>query len=283
MNAPANGLHHEAFDALFPTLKENAPESRSRFAPPSPIGPNGADSSAAPSPIGPIGRYPTAPPSPIGPNGADPSARPSPIGPNGSPLDPRPSPSSLAPPSTPPSPVGVNGRSATDSATRKSPTGRGSNGRFTAGNHFGPGNPFARRTAQLRQAFCEAVSAEEMKALSRVLLDKAKGGDLAAAKLLLEYVVGRPAPVVDPDTLDFQEWQHFQQVPARPDAVHRVLNCLPSGLACSLIRILLPNTERQIREIWLNKIETDERKEASKLRRKARRSAKPTPTNNPNG
>ncbi len=67
----------------------------------------------------------------------------------------------------------------------------------------------------------------------------------------------------------------------RQDAVHRVLNSLPSGLACELIRILLPNTEHQIKKIWLGKIEADERKEAGKQRRQAARAAKPTPPKNP--
>src|SRR5262249_30281846 len=147
-------------------------------------------------------------------------------------------------------------------------------GRFAACNPGGPGNPFARRTAQLRKALCEAVSAEEMTALGRVLLQKATEGDMAAAKLLLAYAVGRPADVVNPDTLDFQEWQHFHQVPASPGAMHRILNCLPTELACELVRILLPFTELQVKEQFIKKWEDDDRRNVRNLRRRAARAAK---------
>lgn len=70
--------------------------------------------------------------------------------------------------------------------------GRDCAGRFGTGNNFGRGNPFARRTAELRKAFYDAVTADDLSAIAAVVVDKAKAGDLAAAKLILAYAVGSP-------------------------------------------------------------------------------------------
>ena len=75
--------------------------------------------------------------------------------------------------------------------------GRNAAGRFAPGNPGGPGNPYARRVAALRAALLDAVSEEDLRALARSLVEKARGGDVAAAKLLLSYAVGRPPSEVD--------------------------------------------------------------------------------------
>src|SRR5436309_1013640 len=79
-------------------------------------------------------------------------------------------------------------------------------GRFSEGNRGGPGNPFARKVAELRQAFLEAVSAQDIKEIALVVRAKAQSGDLAAVKILLQYGLGKPEPVKDPDRMDVDEW-----------------------------------------------------------------------------
>ncbi len=51
---------------------------------------------------------------------------------------------------------------------------RDSQGRFTANNKGGPGNPFARRTAALRQAMLDAVTGEDLQAIVRQLIQQAQ-------------------------------------------------------------------------------------------------------------
>src|SRR5437879_3639900 len=85
------------------------------------------------------------------------------------------------------------------------PSGRDQRGRFARGNKGGPGNPFARQVAASRAALLASVTAEDLAAIVRALIDKAKGGDVAAAKLVFAYVLGKPAETVDPDQLDVQE------------------------------------------------------------------------------
>lgn len=70
--------------------------------------------------------------------------------------------------------------------------GHDTNGRFVAGNTFGHGNPHAMQVAKLRSALLDVVTEGDVKAIIQTLIDKAKSGDLAAAKLLLDRCLGKP-------------------------------------------------------------------------------------------
>ena len=91
--------------------------------------------------------------------------------------------------------------------------GRDSDGRFAAGNKFAAGNPFARRMARLRSRFLEAVTEDDLHTVARKLVDMAKGGDLAAAKLLLAYAIGQPTDPVNPDRMDLDELALVNELP----------------------------------------------------------------------
>src|SRR5262245_48902085 len=98
--------------------------------------------------------------------------------------------------------------SATE-ATTTPPPGRDAQGRFTNGNAGGPGNPHARQVAALRQRLLAKVTAEEMDAILDALLQRAREGNVAAAKLILQYTLGRPLEGRDPDRLDADEVDAF--------------------------------------------------------------------------
>jgi hypothetical protein len=72
-----------------------------------------------------------------------------------------------------------------------SPNGRTPRGQFAKGNPGGPGNPHAKRVAWLREALLEAVSEDDLRAIARTLVKKAKGGDLPAIRELLNRVIGK--------------------------------------------------------------------------------------------
>jgi hypothetical protein len=74
--------------------------------------------------------------------------------------------------------------------------GRDSKGRFAKGNSGGPGNPFAANVAQLRKAALKIVTPKEMEDVFRVLLLRAKTGNLEAMKLLFLYTLGKPAELI---------------------------------------------------------------------------------------
>src|SRR6516165_1785352 len=101
--------------------------------------------------------------------------------------------------------------------------GRDARGRFTAHNPGGPGNPFARQTAALRQVLLDTVTSEDLRAIVGRLVEAAKQGDVTAARLILSYTVGKPAPSVDPDTLDLQEWALWQQMPVLAQTLQSLL------------------------------------------------------------
>lgn len=82
------------------------------------------------------------------------------------------------------------------------PNGRDDKGRFVPGHPGGPGNPFARACARLRSAMMSAVSEKDIREIVARLVWLAKDGDLAAAKLILTYTVGRPPDPIDPDRVD---------------------------------------------------------------------------------
>ena len=97
-----------------------------------------------------------------------------------------------------PSPNGANG-------------GRDTRGRFGKGNPGGPGNPNAKKVAELRSTLLGAVSAADMRAVVKKLVGLAKGGDVTAAKVVLERLLGPPLPVDVEDRLAELEQRLSQQ------------------------------------------------------------------------
>lgn len=75
--------------------------------------------------------------------------------------------------------------------------GRGALGRFAKGNPGGPGNPFASMVNKLRREALAAVNADELRALIRKLYEQAIGGDVNAARVLLDRLLGKPVDVGD--------------------------------------------------------------------------------------
>ena len=70
--------------------------------------------------------------------------------------------------------------------------GRDASGRFAKGNAGGPGNPYPRRVAALRQALLECVTEDDIRAIAKAVIEEAKTGNVAAAKLIFQYVLGKP-------------------------------------------------------------------------------------------
>jgi hypothetical protein len=75
-------------------------------------------------------------------------------------------------------------------------------GRFLKGNPGGPGNPYAKQVAALKAALFEALTREDIQAVVRRMIGEALAGNVAAARLLLEYAVGKPLPGSAANALD---------------------------------------------------------------------------------
>jgi hypothetical protein len=70
--------------------------------------------------------------------------------------------------------------------------GRGPDGRFVTGNCGGPGAPLSGKIAKLRAALVSAVEPADFIAIGKVLIRQARGGNLDAARVLFDRVLGKP-------------------------------------------------------------------------------------------
>jgi hypothetical protein len=78
-----------------------------------------------------------------------------------------------------------------------SPNGRNLDGRFAPGNVISQGNLGNKRMKELRRALLECATEEKVKAVEESLHELAVGGDVAAAKVWLDHVVGKPLQAVE--------------------------------------------------------------------------------------
>src|SRR5688572_8101552 len=125
-------------------------------------------------------------------------------------------------------------------AARPPETERETNGRFARGNRGGPGNPYARQVAALRQAALEAVGPEQIKEIMNALVLKARTGDIAAARLVLSYTLGKPTTPPDPDRLDAEEWERFKETVPMFRELPGVVQAADPDLFLNLIRETRP-------------------------------------------
>ena len=136
--------------------------------------------------------------------------------------------------------------------TDEKPDGRDAEGKFAKGNRGGPGNPFARQTARLRQAALDAVSPEQMSEVFQALHRNAVNGDVAAAKLLLSYTIGKPTAAENPDTLDQQEFRIMVANTAESaEGPVNIINGMPLDLLVQMLRIVIP-AMRPRKRSWPN-------------------------------
>jgi hypothetical protein len=158
------------------------------------------------------------------------------------------------------------------------PAGRDAKGRFTKGNPGGPGNPFARHLAKLRSALVQCVSEEDIRQIANGLLVSAKLGHLPSIRTLLMYVLGKPSGMVNPDTLDIEEWRQLVQPLAKIAAeLPQALMAIPAPTATDMVRTAQPYAQRMVgEELTAPPPEVDEeaREEEAKREPRADRPAK---------
>ena len=75
--------------------------------------------------------------------------------------------------------------------------GRDARGRFVGGNAGGPGNPHAKKVAKLRSAMLSAVTQKDFREVVKALIQRAKAGDVAAIRELLDRCIGKPTLPLD--------------------------------------------------------------------------------------
>jgi hypothetical protein len=68
-----------------------------------------------------------------------------------------------------------------------------------------------------------------------MLMEKAFAGDLAAAKLLLLYWIGKPKEVAEPDRQDVEEWNLARDGMVDVEALHETFSRVPTTLGVDLL------------------------------------------------
>jgi hypothetical protein len=152
--------------------------------------------------------------------------------------------------------------------------GRQANGQFAKGNQFGPGNPFARKCAAFRAALMDAVTDQDIKDIAVKLRDDAKAGDKAAIKLLFQYVIGKPQPAVDPDTLDVQEMRGYVAAAFPPEVLEEMKRSVPLPLMLQIWPLFLFAKEQANIELAQKRNDQQDEKQrrrAERAQRKAER------------
>jgi hypothetical protein len=100
------------------------------------------------------------------------------------------------------------------------------------------------------ELFRNCISDDEMVQLFCMLYTKAIDGDVSAAKLVLAYKLGKPLDCPNPDAIDRDEWDHYQQDAIEPNEMQQVLSSLPTRVGNVIVRTALPIvTEVRTREL----------------------------------
>jgi len=122
---------------------------------------------------------------------------------------------------------------------------RDARGRFARGNSGGPGNPFGRRLAQLREFLLRSATEENVERLANMIMEKAFAGDMAAAKMLLHYWIGKPKEVAEPDRVDVEEWELAKEHVVRPDVAEEAFCSMPIKLGLAALPSMAMVHEQQ--------------------------------------
>jgi hypothetical protein len=136
-----------------------------------------------------------------------------------------------------PQPTLTEEKAAAEKPTTKD---RNAHGQFAKGNSGGPGNPHARACARMLEVFRNAVSEEDMIRIVTKLVEKAAAGDASAAKIIVSYRIGKPLPAHHPDSIDRDEWDHYQKDAMDAKEMGIVMNALPTRVGNDIARISLP-------------------------------------------
>src|SRR5262245_34415646 len=179
-----------------------------------------------------------------------------------------------APNGTPPlNPLGDGGAPTVAEAPKPTETapaagdGRDKNGRFAKGWKGGPGNPFGRRVARLRQALLDAVTEQDVKDVVAALITRAKRYDTAAAKLLLSYAIGKPVQAADPDRLDLEEWRLLDSLPTQTELLRALYDTFSAEQAASLLQVVLLSREKEADQFFKRLADDIEDEDSTTLER----------------
>jgi len=137
--------------------------------------------------------------------------------------------------------------------------GRDAAGRFAAGNKGGPGNPYNRRVAQLKIWLAEVVDEAGIKAMGKKLMEMAIAGEIAAARVLFQYVMPKH---VEPDRMNLQEWGLFKEGADMFAEMPALLTRPGPELPLEMVRTTMATQTERFRGMLVNLLRTPQDKMA---------------------
>jgi hypothetical protein len=144
-------------------------------------------------------------------------------------------------------------------------------GRFETGTVGGPGNPFGRQVARNRRILLAAFTDERVEALVDKLFEMALEGDLGAIKILLQYLVGKPLPAVNPDRVNHEEWEMRREQPHVEEVAMHTQSQLPHPVVLLMQRFGDEGKLRKLQEQFGRSIAARNEADAKQAARAARR------------
>jgi hypothetical protein len=96
-----------------------------------------------------------------------------------------------------------------------------------------------RRVAAMRREVAEAFEEGELAPLMKILMTRALQGDMAA-RLVLEYTVGRPHKAAGPDTLDVEDIAIRRRHAVTHEDIKALFSAFPARLLCAAAEAALP-------------------------------------------
>jgi hypothetical protein len=148
---------------------------------------------------------------------------------------------------------GANGKPAAD---RDAATGQ-----FLKGNKGGPGrprNPWTRILVRRRAVLLATIDDDHFAGLIKRLWDNAMGGDMAAARLILEFCCGKPTAAPDMDGLDQDEWDRLTRQPTATEVMRAAEDGCDPTVAVPYVLASGPKTVRALKKEQAGLVENSE-------------------------
>jgi len=109
------------------------------------------------------------------------------------------------------------------------------------GKGGGPGNPYARQVAELRKELLLRCTPERLGKIADRMMELAEEGNVSAAKLIFQYVLGKPHEAVSPDRVDIDEVQTFKDGSCKKDDLFpTLLGGVPADVSAEMLREFTP-------------------------------------------
>jgi hypothetical protein len=104
-----------------------------------------------------------------------------------------------------------------------------------------PANPYSRQVAELRLELLTRCTPERLGKIADRMMELAEEGDVSAAKLIFQYVLGKPHEAVSPDRVDIDEVETFRDGACKKDVLlPTLLGGVPADVSADLLRQLTP-------------------------------------------